>query len=153
MLLLFPTFPDLHFGARFHLCFPLPHKLHLAPSERLFCPCFLKEPLLMRETAEPLEQLNNLIPPFLKPRRMFAKTQTVWGGVRKRTKEGMLFIGQKYCRDFILVWLFGLKREFSPSQGNADSYRLSFRETPFVMSGRKPQGAPERRQMMKGWQK
>ena len=39
---------------------------------------------------------------------MFAKTQTPWGGVRKKTEEGTLFPGQKLRRDFILVCLFGL---------------------------------------------
>lgn len=79
----------------------------------------------MRETSELLEQLNNWIPPFLKPIRMFAKTQTAWGGVRKQAEEGMLFLGQKRSRDFILVCLFGLRGEFGPSQGNADSLQAT----------------------------
>lgn len=57
----------------------LPHSLWRACSG----PVSLRNCRLMRETSELPEQLNNRIPPFLKPIRMFAKTQTAWGGVRK----------------------------------------------------------------------
>ena len=108
-------------------------------------PTSLRKAWLMRQTSELLEQRNNCIPPFLKPTRMFAKTQTAWGGVRKRTKEGMLFIAQKHCRDFILVCLFGLRREFSPSQGNADSLQAIIQRDSLLHVWPQASGGPRKK--------
>jgi hypothetical protein len=77
------AFPDLHFGTGFiwAAVFPMVSS-HSHWSACSFWPCSFKNLQLKRNASE-LKLLNNFSPPFLKPVRMFAKTQTAWGGVRK----------------------------------------------------------------------
>lgn len=83
-------------------CSP-PHSLWSACSG----PISLRNCRLMRETSELLEQLNNCIPPFLKPVRMFAETQTAWGGQEVNQGRHAVYRPEKSQRFYsgLVVWI------------------------------------------------